>query len=346
MKTKPRIRVRLACVLLALAPGLLPLARAGSAGPGVLLVLNKSGNHLAIVDPETGRVMARVPTGEQPHEVAVSADGRYAFAANYGADERPGNSISMIDIAARKEARRIDLGGLSKPHGIVESGGRIYFTAEGSHAIARYDPASDRVDWIAGTGQMKTHLLAVTPDGRKIYASNAGSDTVTAIEQQEGIGIVRIAQIPVGQVPEGIACSPDGREVWVAHLADGGISIIDTLTDKVKLRIAAGVTPIRLRFTPDGRRVLVSNLRTGELTIIDARSRKAIRHLPVGDAPTNILINPDGSEAFVSLAGNNRIAAVDLETCNIKSTFDAGAGPDGLAWITGNPRIGTEVLPK
>src|SRR5439155_20994664 len=40
-----------------------------------LLVLNKEENTLAIVDPATKMVVGRVPTGEAPHEVTVSADG-------------------------------------------------------------------------------------------------------------------------------------------------------------------------------------------------------------------------------------------------------------------------------
>src|SRR5215510_5902640 len=76
---------------------------------GALLVLNKSESTLAIVDPATLKVLARVPTGEAPHEVAASEDGRFAFVSNYGTGDRPGNTISVIDIAARKELKRVDL---------------------------------------------------------------------------------------------------------------------------------------------------------------------------------------------------------------------------------------------
>jgi len=68
-----------------------------------LLVLNKSDSTLAIIDPSTLRVVGRVPTGEAPHEVIASADGRFAFVSNYGTGPTPGNTLSVIDIAARKE---------------------------------------------------------------------------------------------------------------------------------------------------------------------------------------------------------------------------------------------------
>src|SRR5262245_2416501 len=99
-----------------------------AAGSGSLLVLNKTENTLAIIDPATLKLLARVPTGESPHELIASADGKLAFVCNYGTAERPGNTISIIDIAARKEIKRFDLGALLRPHGITESKGKVYFT--------------------------------------------------------------------------------------------------------------------------------------------------------------------------------------------------------------------------
>lgn len=338
--------IRFLPICLVLQAALASPTPAQDEGLDTLLVLNKADDHLAMVDPATGQVMGRVRTGEQPHEVAVSADGRYAFVTNYGTEDRPGNTISVIDLAARREIRRIDLGPLSRPHGIKQVGQKLYFTAEGSYAIARIDLVANRVDWVAGTGQAKTHMLAVTPDGRKIYTANAGADSVTVIEVDAWNGAPRLTQIPVGQIPEGIDCSPDGKEVWVAHMADGEISVIDTLTDKVILRAKAGTTPIRLKFTPDGRQVLVSNLQSGELSLLDAKTKRVLKQLRVGPAPTNLLIGSRHGRAYVSLAGNNRVAVIDLRTFMVNAAFDAGAGPDGLAWGTVKTKIAVEALVK
>src|SRR5229473_438448 len=100
-----------------LAAGVLAAAvnAAGQMPSPALLVLNKEGT-LAIVDPATRKVVGQVPTGESPHEVVASSDGKMAFASNYGSTT-PGTSISVIDLAARKE-RKLDLGALRKPHGL------------------------------------------------------------------------------------------------------------------------------------------------------------------------------------------------------------------------------------
>src|ERR1017187_5575874 len=108
-----------------MAAGVLAAAGNGAAQTPspALLVLNKEGS-LAIVDPATRKVVGRVPTGESPHEVVASSDGKLAFASNYG-DATPGNSISVIDLAARKE-RRLDLGPLRRPDRPWVAGGELY----------------------------------------------------------------------------------------------------------------------------------------------------------------------------------------------------------------------------
>ncbi len=295
----------------------------------LLLVLNKSENTLAIVDARTLKVTTRIPTGEAPHEVTTSPDGRFAYVANYGTGPKPGSTISVIDLAARKEIKRIDLAPLLRPHGITFAAGAVYFTVEGSRAVARYDPGSDRINWLMGTGQQQTHMVVVTPDGKKLYTANIGSNTVTAIELATG----RMIQISVGQGPEGIDLSPDGKELWVAHRNDGMLSVIDVATDKVKESFKVGEMPIRVKFTPDGRRVLISNARGNEVAIFDAATRKEWKRIPVGAVPVGLLVTPDGKRAFVAATQANKVSVINLEDGTIVGEIEPGREPDGLAWV-------------
>jgi YVTN family beta-propeller protein len=297
-----------------------------------LLVLNKADNTLAIIDPASMKVLGRVPTGEGPHEVTASADGRVAFVANYGTQQKPGSSISIIDIPARKELKRLDVGPLVRPHGIVEAGGHIYFTAEVNRAVARYNPATERVDWIMGTGQTATHMLVISPDGRRLYTANIASDTVTVIALDAPPGPRAIAQIAVGKQPEAIAVSPDGRELWVGQNGDGQISIIDTATEKIKETIKVGQVPIRVKFTPDGKRVLVSDPPRGELVILDTATRKELKRLTVGEVPVGIVVAPDGRRAFIATMQSNKVVEINLDSLTLARSVETGAGPDGMAW--------------
>lgn len=297
-----------------------------------LLVLNKMENTLAIVDPASLKVVARVQTGEGPHEVATSADGRLAFVANYGTQQKIGSSISIIDINARRELKRVDVGPLIRPHGIVEAGGNIYVTAEGNRAVARYNPSVDRIDWIMGTGQTATHMLVISPDGRRLYTANIASDSVTVIALDGPPGPTQIAQLSVGKQPEAIAVSPDGRELWVGQNGDGQVSIIDTATNKLKETIKVGQVPIRVKFTPDGKRVLISDPPKGELVILDAATRKEIKRMTVGEVPVGIVITPDGRRAFIATMQSNKIVEINLDDLTLARSLETGKGPDGMAW--------------
>ena len=299
-----------------------------------LLVLNKSENSLAIVDPATQKVVARIATGEGPHEVAASSDGKLAVVTNYGAKE-PGHSLSIIDLTTQKEIHRPDLGPLGRPHGILFGDGQFYFTVELNKLIARYDPATNNLDWLLGVGQRRTHMLVRTKYLNEIFTSNVDSNSVTAIEKSSDASGWKETNIPVGKGPEGLDLSPDDKEVWAANSGDGTVSVIETATSKVTHTFDVRTKHSnRLKFTPDGKLALISDPETNELVIVDTATRKITKMLNVGRNPGGILIVPDGSRAYVALAGDNAVAIIDLHTLEVSGKIETGQGPDGLAWAT------------
>jgi YVTN family beta-propeller protein len=297
-----------------------------------LLVLNKRDATLVFVDPASGKVGATVPTGEGPHEVEVSADGKLAFVSNYGA-QTPGNSLTVVDIAARKEVKRIDLGDLRRPHGLSFSGGRLYLTAEDAKKVASVDPAALRVDWTFDTTQERTHMVLATADGKKLFTTNMGSNSVSMIERGAN-GTWSQKLITVGGGPEGLDLSPDGKSLWTAHSRDGGMSVIDTASGKVLHTFDAKTQRSnRVKFTRDGKLALVSDLSGGELVVIDAATRTERARLKLGRAPTGILVPPTGDEVFVAVSGENHIAVVDLKAMKVSRKITPGNDPDGMAWV-------------
>jgi len=310
-----------------------PLLRAQSQTPSpALLVLNKAENSLAIVDPATQKVVARIPTGEGPHEIAASSDRKLAVVTNYGAKD-PGHSLSVIDLAAQKEIHRVDLDPLGRPHGILFADGKFYFTAELNKLIARYDPETNKVDWLLGVGQNRTHMLVRTKYLNEFFTSNVDSGTVTAIEKSSDPSGWRETNIPVGKGDEGIDILPDDKEVWVANAGDGTVSVIETAASKVIHTFDVRTKHAnRLKFTPDGKLALISDPATDELVIVDTATRTITKMLNVGRNPGGILIVPDGSRAYVALAGDNSVAVIDLHKLELAGQIPTGLGPDGLAW--------------
>jgi YVTN family beta-propeller protein len=326
--------------------------------PGTLLVVSKQAHALDLIDPQTLSVIASVPVGDDPHEVIASSDGSRAYISNYGFGAL--HSLAVIDLVAHKPLPSIDLGALNGPHGLIFVGGETWFTAEGAKVLGRYNPATEKVDLVLGTGQNRTHMIYVSPDAEQIITTNVSSATVSIFEkealkmpgpplgagtrdqppqgQPPGPPMARTdwnqTVIPVGNGSEGFDVSPDGREIWVANAQDGTISVIDFRARKVVQTLAADVPRAnRLKFTRDGTRVLVSS--GPEVVVLDAGTRKVVKRVPVGHGSAGILMDPAGGRAFVSCGPDNYVAVIDLTTLAVTAHIATGGEPDGLAWATG-----------
>jgi len=352
-------RLHYASLLLTLC---LPLAAQIATPASSLLVLSKQEHTLAIVDPATLQVIAKLPVGNDPHEVIASTDGTTAYVSNYGFGAY--NTLAVLDLVNQKRLPSVELGPLRGPHGLIFVGGKVWFTAEAAKAIGRYDPGTQKVDWILGTGQNRTHMIYVSPDQQHILTTNVSSGTVSIIEQ----ATVKMPSGPppgakppnplqphgpppgsspmppkrtdwdetvvrVGNGSEGFDISPDHKEVWVANAQDGTISVINLADKKVVATLDANVRgAYRLKFTPDGKHVLVSTLGGPDLVILDAATRKVTKRVPIGQGAAGILIQPDGSRAYVACSPDDYVAVIDLATFTVAGKVQAGGEPDGLAW--------------
>ncbi len=298
-----------------------------------LVVVNRAESTVSIIDAHAMKVLATIPVGNGPHEVVVSADGKTAIVSNYG-DQTPNNSFSIIDIATLKETKRVDILPMIRPHGLIEIGGKIYFSAEANRSIGRFDLATQKVDWTMGTGQNGTHMLVVTADQKRIYTANVGSDSVTAFE----FGNVpptqsKITQIAVGKQPEAIDISPNGKEIWVGLNAEGAIDIVDTATNKVVEKVKLGERPYRVRFTPDGKLLLATMPNTKELIVLDAVTRKEVKRIKLESTPLGLIFSKDGKTAFITAAQNDFVLKIDIEKGEIVSKVAVGKVPDGIALV-------------
>ena len=342
------MRSTLLVLVLLVPPSLLPAQ--------TILILSKYDHTVALVDPATLKVSAKAPVGDDPHEVIASSDGRTAYISDYGFGAY--NTMAVIDLASRKPLAPINLGPLHGPHGLAFAGGKLYFTAETNKVIARYDPALQKVDWILGTGQNRTHMISVSDHLDRIVTTNVSSGTVSIFTQEP---VRRLPPPPmqpgesrppsqppgrpagtpgtdwiqtivkVGNGSEGFDLSPDGKEIWVANAQDATLSVIDLASKSVSVTIQSNTPGAnRLKFTAEGAHVLVST-RDG-LVIFDANTRKEIKRLSIGRGCAGILIEPAGHRAFVACTESSTVSVIDLRTLTMTGQIDAGPEPDGIAW--------------
>ena len=315
-----------------------------------LLVLHKGDNAMAIVDPATGKVFGRVPTGQDPHELVVSDDGKLAIASNYaGPGPRGGNTLSVIDIAARKEIHRVDLAPLSRPHGLWFADGKAYFTAEGSMAIARYDPMQNKVDWLLGLGQDRTHMIVVSKDLKTLFTSNVSSNTISIIEQSRGFG-GRMGGPggpggpppggpggppeggPGGPPPGGPGGPPDGGPGGPPPGGPGrfggpppggpggGPGWRQTV-------IPVGRGPEGFDVSPDGNELWTAHSGDGRISVIDVASKKVVATIDAqAPAANRLKFTPDGKQALVSTLRGGGLVVLDTVTRSVTKRVPLGRG--------------------
>ncbi len=320
-----RTSLTMAALLLPLLA--LPIGGVNERDGGVLLVTNKSENTLSFIDTNSGEELKRIATGPNPHEVAVTPDGRLAFVANYGS-----NSLTVVDVSERASLGLVDLGEHSRPHGIAVSkdGRSVWVTTEGSQHLVEVDVESRSVKRAIETGQRVTHMVALAETHQKAYTANIGSGNVTAIDLAGG---TVIKQIATGAGAEGIAVTPDEIYVLVTNREAGTFSVIEASTDEVVHTVQVGGFPIRVEVTPDGKRALVSQAQAGTVLEISVGSWAVGRKLSVGRVPVGIEIRPDGRVAYVANTQDDVLTAVDLDSFEELMTITAGDEPDGMAWV-------------
>lgn len=314
--------------LLLLLPFLLLAGDAVAQPSGTLLIGNKGEDTVSFVDLATGRELGRAPTGRMPHEIAISPDGLQAAVVAYG-----GHTIDIFDIASRTRLRQIDLSPNEGPHGIIWlADGRILVTTERSQSLAIVDTRAGGAVSAISTGQRGSHMVAVTPDGRRAFTANIPEGTVSVLDLAARR---KIRDIQVGGNPEGIALTPDGRTLWVGDLQGARVQAFDADSYERLVELPTGRAPIRVLASPDGRWIVTSNLGTGTLTIIDARTRTVAREVPVSGqqqaGQVTILFSGDGRFLYVAETGRDQVAEVELASGTVRRRLPAGRNGDGLA---------------
>jgi YVTN family beta-propeller protein len=325
----------LAAVLLGTA---LPGRATAAEPPGTLVVANRTGGSVSLIDLETEVEIARLPIGPQiPHEVAVSPDGRWAVTGEYGGNDNPGRRIVVIDVVNARIAGYVDLGPVSRPHSFafLPDGRRVVATMEQADRIALVDIERFAVLETFPTGGREGHMVRLSPDGAEAYVTSRGAEgTLSIVSLREDVPPV---VVPTGEGAEGLAVTPDGTEVWVVNRAAGSISVVNTGTAAVVATLPARAGAGRAEITAAGR-VLVPNGAAGTstekyLTVYDLASRRVVDERRMGEGGGAYGILVVGERAFVADRAERSILAADLtDLSSIRTLEDEHPDPDGMAY--------------
>lgn len=309
-----------------------------AAAPAQVLILHKGDDSLGVYDEASGKLEQKIATGAKPHEFAVSADERFAFVSNYGVDswteeKQGGSTLAVIDLAARKPAGEIALGGHHRPHGIhLGRSGRLYVTCDFPASLAVIDSRRKRMLHAIPVSGKLPHMVAVTADERQAWTADSGSGTVSVIDLR---GRRQRGTIEVGGVPMGIALTPDEKTLLVGTRTANMVVVVDAVTNMVKRKLGVAGQPSRVVVSPDGRWAYTSLIESGEVAVIDLTALEEVKRAAVGRHAEGIRLDAGSGTLFVSAQGDNRTVRFRLPALEAMMVFETAAKPDPVYRMRG-----------
>lgn len=252
----------------------------------------ESEKNLKTIDTVTGKIIGIIPVTGKPNECAATPDGRYV-----GVPIRDGDSVDIVDTVLKKVVKVLPI---KEPHNCFNTGHNdvIYVSSMGSNEIDAID--LKKMDYSARipTGGIP-RPYAVSSDEKYLYSAltNLHGFVIADIPSRKVIERVELPAAPPLDCPlevntptHGLALTPDGKQLWVTSLADGGVYVYELATKKTSPMIHVGKCPNWIACSPDGKYCAVSNSDTNDCSIIDASTRREVARVKVGKGPKRVLV--------------------------------------------------------
>lgn len=262
------------------------------------LVLSEDGQTLYAVDQTNFRmivvgvgdlrVKASVPVGRYPFGVTLTPDGTHVYVANVGMYEysllegldegadpaRLGVTFPPFGQGSTEAAEGVEVEGYKVP-GLGDPNVPESFSVwgidvtdpEAAHVVSRIKTGylvGEKVEDFPTVGGSSPNSLVST--NSRVFVSNGNNDGISVIDIQQDTVIAdiflhldeRLGHLR-GQIPFGLALSPDGARLYVAEAGINAVAVVDTESFEILGHIPVGWFPSKLAVTPDGGKLIVAN---------------------------------------------------------------------------------------
>lgn len=285
---------------------------------GYLFVSSEKDNNITVLDGKTYEVVKRIGTAARPRHLQFNPDKTQIYVA-----AGDGNAIDVIDVAKLELVDRI--GDIDDPElfDLSADGKTMYISLEdeGALGILNLDEYFAKRE-----GKPDLTVAEAAPEGETSEAEDDTADDAEkegeakADEGEEDDQLPGMTTVEVGEEPEGILVSPDGKTAYVTSEVANTVHVVDTASKEIKANIVVGNRPRRFALTPDQKELWVSNELSSSVSILDPATNKLIEtitFLPPGFraedvTPVGITLSKDGKTAIVALGRANHVAFVDV----------------------------------
>jgi len=213
----------------------------------------------------------------------------------------------------------------------------MLMTGDGRFALvgsSGYDPPSIAIVDLA-RGYVVDNLvldhswlgLAWHPDGKRLYASGAGNNTVHELQFDHG-KLTRGTDLVLGRPLHaadgsnretsrgfigGLAVSADGGTLYAVHVLGRAVTSVDLTTGHIKRTVPLAAEPYTCALSRDGKTLFVSLWGGAKVVMLDAGTLEPQGEIPVGEHPNAMALTRDGKRLFVACANTNAVWAIDVE---------------------------------
>jgi YVTN family beta-propeller protein len=304
---------------------------------------------VSVIDTSNNQVTATIPVHRNPVALSVERTGRRAFVANSGS-----NTISVIDLAARRTVAHVATAGQPGSALIAPDGRTLVVTLPDSGSIALFaagDPAkSDPPLTLRATfsGCPGATSPVILPDSSKAFVACPGSNQVMGLalaaapnswearQDSSATADHALAKMDVGQTPTYLTLKPDGGEIFVSNTGSGSISEISTQTDEVGSTFGIGDRPAHGVISADNSSLWVSNSGADSVSLYSIDDGKRLPSIHIGSAPDALEFSADKAQQFLLVADRRSgdVAVIRTNTRQgpqLLTMLPAGASPAAIA---------------
>jgi len=159
-----------------------------------------------------------------------------------------------------------------------------------------------------------------------LYVGNTLSGDVSIIAIPEHKVVGTIPATVVGNSPDDLISSRDGKVLYVSRLDTKDVIAVSTSTEKELWRVDVGGTPNHLALSRDERVLYVPLYDKGELIAVDTKTHNILKRIPVGTSAHGTILGPTGKYVYVGLMERNQLAQIEVATNTIKKVIHAPEG--------------------
>ena len=358
--------LRLLCLICLLLAALVaawgigsPSARADGGAPNLAYVVGggSQGDQLVVVDIAQRKVAWTVSLGSQPHSVVLSADGRFAYVTEAGA-----NRVAIVDTSAHQVVGSMVVG--SGPQAMAadptSSLYSLFVANTKSNTLTALDAETQQARVTIPVGQEPVGVAVASPlsgisdsgdpSAREVYVANRASQTLSVVlvsdtnDASDASKPHVAATIALPEAPCAITIPATGGVAYVATCT-GKVLAVGLASHRVlgALFSDLGGTPGAMDYDAVTGQIYVPVPEKDRVVILRPAGVGAdgglvapaepLRTLPFSGAPSAVAITFDGALGFVTERDSGRVEEIDVTTRQTLGVIAVGGAPGAV--VTG-----------